>query len=195
MSSVHTKLVGDERTIIGKQVRQLRRAGLIPAVLYGHRDPISLQLNALQTTLALRKADDNAIVDLEIAGNVYTALIRQIQYHPTRREITHIDFLEVSKDQMVEAEVQLILAGQLPFPERLSGTAQILLHAVQIEAKPDDLVSEIEVDLSKMLNHEMVLTVADLVAPAGVVILTEGDIAVAKFEFERVATAEDTTAA
>jgi large subunit ribosomal protein L25 len=191
MSTKHTQIAAEVRTIIGKQVRQLRRAGLIPAVIYGRRDPISIQLNALQTTLALRDAADNAIVDLDLGGEIYTALVRDLQRHATRRNITHIDFLEVSKDQMVQAEVSLVLAGQMTFPGYNSGNAQLLLQSVQVEAKPDDLVAEIEVNLAKLVSPDTVLMVSDLDAPAGLIILTDGDIAVAKFEFERTAAQDE----
>lgn len=187
MSTKHSKMTAEVRTVIGKQVRQLRRAGLIPAVLYGPHDPIHLQLNSLQTTLILRDADSNAVIDLDINGTVYSALVRDLQRHATRRDILHIDFLEVNLNVVVEAEVHLVLRGELPFEERLSGTAVQLLQHVQIEAKPDDLVSELVVDISLLKTPEDVLMVSDLVAPEGVTILTEGDIAVAKFEFDRAA--------
>ena len=195
MSAKHTQMAAEKRALIGKQVRQLRRAGLVPAVLYGHRDPISLQLNALQTALALRDAADNAIVDLDVEGQVYTALVRDVQRHPTRRDILHIDFLEVSKDDVVNADVVLVLAGKVDFPGSTSGYPQLLLQSVHVEAKPDNLVAEIEVDLSKLVDADTVLTVADLVAPAGVRILNDADIAVAKFEFQRTAAQAEQQAA
>ena len=189
--SENVKLVAENRTLKGKKVKRLRRQGLVPAVMYGQRDPISLQLDTLTTFLTLRDADDNALIDLEVGGAVYKVLVRDVQRHITRGDLLHVDFLEVNMDQIISTEATLVLVGAHQVDAAIPGNTTQLLYSVQIEGKPQDLVSEIEIDLGKIQDPNDVLTVNDLSTPAGITILTEFDVAVAKFDVERGSSEDD----
>ena len=174
----YTKLEAKNRQVTGKKVRVLRREGQIPAVVYGRRDPVAIQLDFHSTSLILRDAADNDVLSLDVEGTIYKVLLRDVQRHVLRGDILHVDFLEVDMDALIRMEAPLYLVGET---ELLGGSIGLLLHAVEIEAKPDNLVSEIEVDMSLIVDEDTVIHVRDLQVPAGVTIVTDGDVGVAKF--------------
>lgn len=191
MSDHGKTLAAEKRELVGKKVKRLRREGWLPAVMYGRRDPINIQLNTLQTYLALRDADDNALFDLQLEGESYKVFIRDTQRHVTRGDLLHVDFLEVDMDHAITAEVAIVLVGKHTVSTEIPGNISQLLYQIEVEAKPQDLISEIELDVSQIADPNDVLMVSDLVAPEGISILTEGEIAVAKFDIERIQEEEE----
>lgn len=183
MSENNKKLVAQERTIVGKQVKQLRREGLTPAVVYGKHEPVSIQLDTHSTSLILRDADSNDLLTLDINGEERLVLVRDVQRHITRHELMHIDFYEVSAGETITVDANLVTINEPQVEE--AGSATQLLFNVAIEAIPSKLVSEIEVDLSLIKSTSDVISVGDLVVPDGVTILTDSDVAVAKFDIPR----------
>ena len=169
----------------GKQVKKLRKEGMVPAVVYGKQDPVSVQLNTHVTTLALRDADDNALFDLNIDGDTKTVLVRDIQRHLTRGELLHVDFYEISAGETITVDVTLVTINSPDVPTDVRGNAAQLLFTVSVEAIPSKLISEIEVDLRQIKDQNDVIMVGDLDVPEGVTLLTEDDIAVAKYSLEQ----------
>ncbi len=175
------------RTVIGKQVKQLRREGLVPAVIYGQNEPESIQVDSLKTYLTLRDADANAILTLEINGKKRSVLARNIQRHLTRGDLLHVDFMEVSKDTMIRAEAAIHTRGKsIPEQDGLGNTSQLLFN-IEIEAPADQLISEVVVDLEQIKTPDDVILVSDLEIPDGVQLHTQGDLLVAKFDYHRTA--------
>lgn len=174
----YTKLEAKKRTVKGKKVRALRRESQIPAVVYGRRDPVAIQLDFHSTSLILRDAADNDVLELNVEGTVYKVLLRDVQRHVLRGDIMHVDFLEVDMDALIQMEAPIYLVGE---SNLTGGSVGLLLHAVLIEAKPDNLVSEIELDMALVEDEDTVIHVRDLRVPAGVTIITDEEIAVAKF--------------
>lgn len=174
----YTKLEAKPRSVTGKKVRALRREGWIPAVVYGKRDPLTIQLDFQSTSLILRDAGDNDVLDLMVDGESYKVLLRDIQRHLLRNDILHVDFLEVSMDETIRTEVTVTLVGKTALT---GGSIGLLLHAVEIEATPDKLISEIELDMALIEDEDTVIHVRDLTVPEGVEIVTEDELAVAKF--------------
>ncbi|MCA9979531.1 MAG: 50S ribosomal protein L25 [Anaerolineales bacterium] len=178
MSSEHTKLKGKLRNVTGKKVRALRREGQIPAVIYGKRDPVMIQLDFQSTSLILRDAAENNVLDLTVDGTLYKVLLRDTQKHVLRGDLMHIDFLEVDMNELIRTEAPIYLVGESSLT---GGSVGLLLHTVEIEATPDNLVSEIELDSALIVDEDTVIHVRDLTVPEGVTIVTDGDLAVAKF--------------
>lgn len=175
----------EPRQVIGKQVKQLRRSGWIPAVIYGQGDPVHIQLENLTLRRVLRAAGSSNLIEIALDKGTRTVLARQIQKHPYRDELLHIDFLEVNLREKITAEAELSGSGEAaPVSEGL-GMVTMLIHTVEIEALPDNLVAEIPVDFSRIQTPEDVIHVRDLEAPAGVAILTDPETIVARFEFTR----------
>ncbi|MBX7251952.1 MAG: 50S ribosomal protein L25 [Candidatus Promineofilum sp.] len=173
----------EPREVTGKQVSQLRREGWIPGVIYGRKEPVSVQMEQKALRRALRTVGTTHLADVKVGGQVRTVLVREIQQHATRGDLVHVDFMEVDMKSKLRATAELVGAGMsTPQAEGL-GVTTMMLREVDIECLPEDLVAEIEVDLSAIKAADDVIHVRDLTAPKGVEILTDPDLVVARFEF------------
>ncbi|MCB8926644.1 MAG: 50S ribosomal protein L25 [Ardenticatenaceae bacterium] len=178
------------RAVVGKKVKQLRREGMVPAVIYGINDPVTIQLENKLLRRVLRRAGTTNLIDISVAGDKHTVLAREIQQHLTRGDLIHVDFQEVDLKVKITAEASLVLVGRSTMMEEAQGSDVLSLTSVEIEALPDDLVAEIEVDVSGLTPDEPIY-VSDLVAPKGVEILTDPETAVARFEYARLDVEEE----
>ncbi len=173
----------EPREVTGKQVSQLRREGWIPGVIYGRKEPVSVQMEQKALRRALRTVGTTHLADVNVGGQVRTVLVREIQQHATRGDLVHVDFMEVDMKSKLRATAELVGAGMsTPQAEGL-GVTTMMLREVDIECLPEDLVAEIEVDLSAIKTADDVIHVRDLTAPKGVEILTDPELVVARFEF------------
>jgi large subunit ribosomal protein L25 len=173
----------EAREITGKQVAQLRRNGWIPGVIYGRKDTQSVQMEQKALRRALRVVGTTHLADVSVNGKVHTVLVREIQQHATRGDIVHVDFLEVDMKAKLRTQAELVGVGEaVPEAEGL-GVATLMLREVEIECYPDDLVAQIDVDLSAIRTADDIIHVSDLTAPKGVEILTDPDLVVARFEY------------
>lgn len=151
------------RTEFGKgAARRTRRAGMVPAVLYGHgTDPVHLSLPAHELQLALRVA--NAVLEITVdGGKSQLALAKQVQRHPVRPYIEHVDLVIVRKGEKVTVEVPLLIVGDHPADRRVSVDQQSVSLAVEATHIP----AHIEVSVAGMEIGDAV-TAADLVLPEG----------------------------
>ncbi|MDR1264520.1 MAG: 50S ribosomal protein L25/general stress protein Ctc [Propionibacteriaceae bacterium] len=144
--------------------RRLRRAGKVPAVLYGHgTDPVHLSLPGHQTQLVLRAA--NALLTLDQPGRpAQLALPKQVQRDPVTDAIEHVDLVLVRKGERVTVEVPLVLVGEV------KGEAMVLSDqtSLTIEAEATSIPPQVEIDLSNLQIGDVVHA-KDLVLPAGVI--------------------------
>lgn len=171
------------RDVVGKQVRQLRRAGWVPGVVYGQSDPLNVQMERLSLRRALREAGSTHLIDLHIDGSAHTVLARAIQMHPYRGEVLHVDFYEVNMQETITSEAELVLTGTAALAASGLGSITQTLFEVEIECLPGNLISEIAVDVSQIRTPDDLIHVRDLPVPAGVKVLTLPDLVVAKFEY------------
>lgn len=184
-------LDAETRTVSGKKVKQLRRDGLVPAVIYGLNEPESIQVKALATQLTLRDAGDNEILTLNLNGKKRQVLAREVQKHVFRSDLIHVDFLEVDATSTIRTEVSIVIVGvSIPEQEAIGTTVQVL-STLEIEASPDALISEIEANAEIIDSPSRTLNVGDIVAPEGVTILTSPDVTVARFFANRAEPTED----
>ncbi|MEI6321724.1 MAG: 50S ribosomal protein L25 [bacterium] len=191
------------RTDVGRNsVKQLRTRGSVPAVIYGHKDqPANLEINAREITKLLAHAvGENILVELQIAGDKGAtsklSLIQEVQHHPVRREILHVDFLEVATDEVLHTEVPVEPTGEADGVKNYGGLLEHSLRSLHIECLPKDLPEIILVDVSA-LGVNQSLHVRDIVLPEGVKATTDPDLTVfivaeSKTEVEPVATAAST---
>lgn len=181
------KIKADSRTVVGKKVKQLRRNGIVPAVIYGANDPISIQMEEILLRRALRAAGTTNVIYVELENKTHTVLVRDIQKHLTRGDLIHIDLLEVDMNVRVSAMAELILINREKSNPVADGLGILVqdLRSVEIEAKPDALVESITVDGSMIEKSHDVIHVSDLVAPKGVDIIADPELVVARFEVFR----------
>ncbi len=171
-------LRADVRTESGSRpAKRLRRQGLVPAVVYGRgTDPISVIVSARDLYGALRtEAGANALINLEVEGgdNVLT-VAREIQRHPVRGEIAHLDFTKVSLDEAIQADVGIELTGEPIGVREEGGVVETIEVSVVIEALPTEIPSSIRLDISEM-NVGDTLTIGDLPTIDGVTYVDDED--------------------
>jgi large subunit ribosomal protein L25 len=149
--------------------RRLRAAGKVPAVLYGHGiEPQSLTVDARALRGALnQEAGLNALLSLEVDSARHLAMARQLQRHPVRGSVVHVDFVIVRRDEVIAAEVPIRLEGE-PVPvTRGEGLVEQQLFTLQVHATPGDIPPHLDVDISAMQVGDAV-RVSDLPLPRGV---------------------------
>lgn len=173
----------EPRTIVGKGVAQLRRDGWVPATVYGKGESVNVQIERKALRRALRIVGTTQMAQLDVEGKKRPVLVRDIQQHLTRGDVLHVDFLIIDMSSTLKVEAELVPVGEAPPAAEGLGVGVLALRSVEIEALPDALISEIEVDLSMITTPDVVVTVADLTVPEGVTILTDPDAPVARFEY------------
>ena len=148
---------------------RLRTDGLVPAVVYGlGRDAIAVSVPLPDLRRALTtEAGLNALITLDVDGQKDLAIIKDLQRHPVRRNVLHIDFLRVDPDAPVAVEVPLILVGEAKLVEARKGIVDQPLKSLTVKAKPADIPSQIEIDITN-LDIGVAITVETLTMPAGV---------------------------
>jgi large subunit ribosomal protein L25 len=171
-------LIAHPRTETGKgAARKLRAAKQVPGVVYGHkRQPQSLALDARDLQKMLdRVSSDTTVFELRIDGGTARTLIRDIQRHPFKREILHIDFQELVAGELVTVDIPLVLVGT-PLGVRLSGgMLDQVLRTINVEVDPANIPNHIDVDVSNLDLHQSI-HVRDLTLPPGVEVLeNEGE--------------------
>jgi large subunit ribosomal protein L25 len=149
--------------------KRLRVEGKVPGVVYGlDADPIpvSVEWRPLREALTT-DAGLNALIDLDIDGDIALTIVKELQRHPIRGNVLHIDFLRVSADAEITVDVPVVLEGEAKAVESENGVVDQILMAVSINAKPADIPNEITVDISGLTIGDAI-RVSDLSLPAGV---------------------------
>lgn len=165
-----------KRTVIGKQVRGLRRQGLLPGVLYGrHTESTPIQMDAHTTTLALKGASKSTLFTIDLDGVKCAAILREKQKHPVRGEIKHVDFLAVSLTEKMHNKIGLELEGEAPAVKNLSAVVVQGLNELELNAFPQDMPEVIKVDVSALENIGDAIYVKDLKLGASIDILTDAE--------------------
>jgi len=175
--------------------RSLRREGLVPAVIYGHgRDPISLSLNARDLDKMLGHIQaESTVIDITVGGQTAKTLIREIQRHPIKRQILHVDFQALVAGEKVTVSIPITLTG-IPEGVKLEGgVLDQTLRELEIEVDPSSIPDHAELDVSAMVIGDS-LHVSDIKLPEGVEILDDPETSVAVVAAPR-AVIEETPAA
>lgn len=174
--------------------RRERKAGLVPAVVYGHGgDTVAVAVNALEFNRILAsESGSNTLITLDIAGTKETALARQIHRHPTRPYIVHVDFIRVNVNEEVEAEVTLHLEGEAEGVKD-GGRLEQISFTITVKAKPSDIPVSLTHDVSAIELGGSV-HMSDIALPAGVTAVVEGDTVLAVVSVPRGQTEEEAAA-
>ncbi len=176
-------MTAQTRTVIGKQVNQLRRTGQIPVIVYGSHleQPLPLQIEEKTLKTIVAKAGHNRLIRVSLdGGTTRLVLTREVQRNPLTGRITHADFQEVSMTEKITTEIPLVLVGTSPAVTRSEGLLSHGIGNVLIRALPGDLVNTIEVDVSSLESVNQSLFVSDLKPGDKIEILTPRDEMVAK---------------
>jgi len=186
------KLKAQKRTVIGRNaIKKIKKEGLVPGVIYGSQaEPMSLQVESRALTNVLAHASsEHVLVELEIAdGSQSTnrlALIQEVQHHPLKRQLLHVDFHAVSATEKIISEVPIEAFGEALGVRTFGGLLEYSLRSLEVECFPQDLPDIVRVDVTN-LNIGESFHVRDIPLPAGVEALTDGDLTVVSVVASRV---------
>jgi large subunit ribosomal protein L25 len=169
-------LQAKSRTITGKQVKALRAAGRLPAVIYGKGfEPVAISLDMRDSLKILPTVSTSQLIVVDVDGVKHTTLVREKQREPIGGSLLHIDFLEVSLTEKLRAFVGIHFDGDSPAVKNYDGVVVIGTEEIEVEALPRDLPERITVDLSSLAEIGDAIFVRDLDVPAKVRVLTDPD--------------------
>jgi large subunit ribosomal protein L25 len=176
----NAQLNASPRSEVGKgAARTLRREGKIPGIIYGHaREPLALAIDRRELEKLLsRIAAESTVIELSLDGTMARTLIREIQRHPFKREILHVDFQELVAGEKVTVNVPIVLTGTAEGVRAEGGTLDQTMRELEIRVDPANIPGPFEVDVSALhIGHS--IHVSDLVIPEGVEVLDEKDATV-----------------
>jgi large subunit ribosomal protein L25 len=178
------------RTTGTRSSRRLRADGKVPAVVYGlGRDPVAVTVDWRELRTALiTDAGVNALIDLSIEGegDSQLAIVKDMQRHPIRQTVDHVDFLLIRRDQEITVDVPLVAEGEARGVEDEGGMIETLQNSLPIKAMPGSIPDQLTYDISSMAIGDTI-TVADLSLPAGVTTDVEPDEVIASAQVSRAA--------
>jgi len=184
------------RTIGTRSTRRLRAEGKIPGVVYGHgTDPVAVAVGARDFRVAMSgEAGLNTLLSLDLEGTSLLTLARDIQHHPVKNVVTHIDFLIVRRDEVIAAEVTINLVGEAIEVQHGDGVVDQQLFTLAIKAKPADIPPSFDLDISELIIGGS-LHVSDIKVPRGVEVETDLEATVVAGQPPRVQAATEEEAA
>ena len=181
MTAERVELPAVRRESVGRTPEQVRRAGYIPAVLYGHGvDTVPVAVDQRVFLKLLPTLSSSTLMTITVDGSdVRKVLIHGIQRHPLTGRPIHVDFYQVKLTEKIRANVPLNFTGASPAVKDHGGTLVKSLDDVEVEALPEDLPEHITVDIGRLATFEDQIRVRDLQLPENVAILDDADEAVA----------------
>jgi large subunit ribosomal protein L25 len=182
------QLSAQPRQVHGKAVKNLRRDGLLPAVVFGRDfESSSVQLDAHEFELLRRRTGRNTLLDLALDGGQPTpVLVHGIQEHPISRAPLHVDLLVVKMTEELTVEVSINFVGESVAVDRLGGVLLHLRESVQVRALPDHLPQSVEVDITSLDGFDQVLHVSDISIPSDVTLVTDPGEPLARVQAPRI---------
>lgn len=172
-------LKASKRTVFGKKAKNLRKDGLVPAILYGRKvEPIPLTINLKEFLNVYETSGETDLIDLKIKDNekeeTKTVLIQDVSYDFITNQPVHIDFYAVEMDKPVTTYVPIEFIGE-SLAVKNGGVLVKSMEELEIEALPKDLPHRIQVDISPLNNFDETIYVRDLKLPPGVKVLVKED--------------------
>ena len=170
-------LKATKRDVTGKQVKALRRAGQIPAVIYGRHveQPISISLDAHTVELVFAKLTSSTLVTLDVAGEEYTAIVREKQRNYIKGVLTHVDFLALDLTEKIRTKVRLTFTGISSAVKDFSAVLVHRMDALELECLPADLPERLIVDISSLKEIGNNIHVREIPVPANVVVMEDAE--------------------
>jgi large subunit ribosomal protein L25 len=179
------------RDVVGKHVRHYRRVGQIPATIYGREfSPVNLFIGEIDLRQALTRAGGTHLIELRFGDQSVQALAREVQRHPLRGDLLHVDFYRVDMDRPIRAEIPVVLVNESPAVASKAAIAIVHLNSIEIETLPANLPPQIEIDMSQLVAVGEQLTAGDLKLPSSIKIITPLDDVVVKLDYAESMEAE-----
>lgn len=201
-------LAAEKRTILGKKVKNLRKQGILPAHVFGHKVKTEhVQVKAHDFNKVFEQVGETGIINLSFDKENRPVMVRNIQIHPVTDDPLHIDFYQVNLTEKVTVNIPLEIISEAPAVEKKVGLLLTPVTEIEVEALPTDLPESIEVDVSNLANIDDAIKVQDLkidntkievkadpelvVAQIGELVTKEMEAVEAEAEAEAAAAAEE----
>lgn len=167
MPTTLTAMTG--RTTGSAASRRLRAENQIPGVIYGHgMDPIAIAVDRRDLRIATSGAAGlNTILDLDVDGTTYPAIIKELQRHPVRRTVTHVDFIQINLDEEITVSVPIRLTGEATAVQQNNGLVDPAVESIEVRTTPRTIPDEFVIDVTAM-DMDTVIRLADVEMPEGV---------------------------
>lgn len=176
------KLAVEKRKILGKQIKKLRREGILPGNIFGKNiKSTSVQVQLKEFNPVYKEAGSTGLVDLELDGKIIPVLIQDLQTD-YKNNVLHANFYQVNLKEKVKSAIPLEIVGEPKAVTEKVGLLMNILSEVEVEALPEDLPEHIEVNVEHLAAVDDQITVADLKVPAGVEVLTDPTQVVSKID-------------
>lgn len=164
------------RTIFGKKLKVLRRQGIVPANIYGKHIPsTAIQVEGKELISVVKQAGETTLIELSLEKEKRPVLIHGVQKDPVDGNILHVDFHQVNLKEKTTAAVPLKLVGESEAVKSGVGLLLQTLSELEVEALPQDIPHEVEVDVSSLTEVGQSFLVKDLKVPSGVSVLTDSE--------------------
>ena len=165
-----TVLLADSGRATGSaDARRMRRDDQIPAVVYGQgMDPISVSVARRDLRAALSgPAGMNTVLDLTVDGTVYPAIVKDVQRHPVRRTVQHVDFLQINLDEEIRVNIPVRLEGEAKDVMNENGLVDLTMSEIEVATTPKNIPDEIVIDVTDF-TMDTTLTLGEVALPSGV---------------------------
>lgn len=177
----HPQLNVEKRDVLGKNVKKLRREGILPGNIYGKGLPsIAVQMKTDDFQAMYKEVGETGLIDVMLEGKRHPSLIKNLQLKYPLKQPLHVDFFQVNLKEKVKTMVPLLIVGEPKAVIEKIGLLIQPLSEVEVEALPEGLPENIEVNVESLAAIDDQITVADLKAPEGVTILTDETQTIAK---------------
>ena len=177
------ELTANNREILGKKVKILRRNGITPVHLFGHQvEPLPLQCDTVELQRILTQTGKTGLINLKLESTSQqrNVMVREVQREPRSGKLLHVDFYQVRMDEKLRVEVPIVTVGEAPALKSKENFLAHELNTLNIECLPDEIPGKIEVDISSLTEDEQAIHVRDIVLPGNITVLDHPDQMVVK---------------
>lgn len=189
-----TELEVTPRSVTGKATKRLRKAGILPANIFGHNEESqAIQIDAVVFNRLQRSRGATGIITLRLpdSGGTQTALIRHVQHDPPTGRVIHVDFFRVSMTERLNVKVALHFVGESPAVKNEGGVLLHLLDALEVDCLASDIPEYFDVDVTPLTAIDDILHAEDVKLPANFTLLTDANEGIAKVSATRAEVAEE----
>jgi large subunit ribosomal protein L25 len=166
----------EKRNVIGKHVKQMRRIGKIPGIIYGRGiEPTPIMMDLKETSKTLTGLASSVLVTVVVDGTRHMTLVREKQRDFIRNTLKHVDFQAVSAKEKIRVNVAIVLHGESPAVKNLNAILTSGLEEIEVEGFPQDLIDQIVVDVSSLKSVGDAIHVRDLQVPEALHVLEDAN--------------------
>lgn len=177
-----------KRDVLGKKVRFLRRQGITPVHVFGHGiESLALQCDTTSLQQVLSRSGQTRVINLKIDDEKgpRTVMAREVQQDVLKGSLLHVDFYQVKMTEAIEVEVPIVLVGEAPALKNKENMLAQELNTLSIECLPANIPDSIEVDVSSLAEPDESIRVRDIVPGAGITILNDPEVMLARITVQR----------